>query len=82
MAVRRANHYTKQAVITDANNIYKYDTYIIDIARFLSSHSLLFLTAHRDDRSWVKGFMAKNNTTFKLKDAKALVGMEKFVSKM
>ena len=45
---------------------------------------------HRDDRSQVKGFVAKNNTTFKLKHVKISVessvikvhvGMETFVSK-
>ena len=46
--------------------------YIIDIVGFLSSHSLLLHIPmdHRDDRNKVKGFIAKNNTTFKLKHFK------------
>ena len=48
--------------------------YIIDIVRFLSSHFLLLYIpmAHRDDRNQVKGFMAKNKTTFKLKHVKVM----------
>ena len=49
--------------------------YVIDIVRFLSSHSiLLYITmAHRDYRNQIKGFVAKNNMTFVLKDGKVLV---------
>ena len=49
--------------------------YIIDEVRFLSSLSLVLHIpmAHRDDRNQVKGFVAKNNTTFKLKHIKVLV---------
>ena len=47
----------------------------MDLVRFLSSHSILLNIPmdHRDDRKQVKGFMAKNNTTFKLKNVQVLV---------
>ena len=46
-----------------SNCIHKYDTYVINIV-----NSILEMVW-----SQVKGFMAKNNKTFKLKDFKILV---------
>ena len=66
-------------LVKEANNIRKYDTYVIDTLAQQSGFTILRLPPYHCilnpiEMIWsqVKGFVARNNTTFKLKDVKVL----------